>query len=87
MERGKGTGGLLPWLSLDLFYTMILYLFRWMTEAGMAVNNPLTYYLLLRPVILLLPDGPARLALINGLMSESMLLWFLVYALRLPGKV
>ena len=41
----------------------------------MAIANPLTFYILLSTVKLL-PESPLRLAFINGLMSEAMLLWF-----------
>ena len=119
--------GLLPWLSLHLFYVMILYLFQWMTAQGqttlglaagealvaqfawiipvsevlmllpfiytfiltirhktifpaaMAVNNPLLIYIVLKLFTMVVPDAPWRLAFTNGLMSESMLLWFLVF--------
>ena len=42
----------------------------------MALSNPLIFYVLLKLLTMLLPDGPFRLAFTNGLMSESMLLWF-----------
>lgn len=115
---------LTPWLSLHLFYIMILYGFAWMSgngyetaalpvsEAlflhlswlvvvsevlmlppyiywlwmlargnsvfpkGMALSNPLIFYVLLKLLTLLMPDSAFRLAFTNGLMSESMLLWF-----------
>ncbi len=47
------------------------YFPRWM-----AVSNPLTFYGILKAVTLLMPDGAFRLAFTNGLMSESMALWF-----------
>ena len=119
--------GMLPWLSLHLFYVMILYLFHWMTQQGetalglaagealvnqfiwivpvsevlmllpfiyifiltlrhktifskpMAVNNPLLIYVVLKLITMVVPDAPWRLAFTNGLMSESMLIWFLVF--------
>lgn len=44
---------------------------RWM-----ALSNPLIFYALLKLVTLLMPDSAFRLAFTNGLMSESMALWF-----------
>ena len=42
---------------------------------AMALANPLIFYIMLSAVKLL-PESPFRLAFINGLMSEAMLLWF-----------
>ena len=44
-----------------------------------ALNNPLFFYILLKAFTMILPDVPARLAFVNGLMSEAMFLWFLVW--------
>jgi len=44
---------------------------RWM-----ALSNPLVFYGVLKIITLLMPDGAFRLAFTNGLMSESMALWF-----------
>lgn len=115
---------LTPWLSLHLFYIMILYGFAWMSGNGyaaaalpvsealfghlswlvivsevlmvppylywfslllrkcsvfprwMALSNPLLFYVILKLVTALMPEGAFRLAFTNGLMSESMLFWF-----------
>ena len=51
----------------------------------MALSNPLAIYGVLKLLTLLMPDVPFRLAFTNGLMSESMALWFgsmLVFLLR-----
>ncbi|MFR0733479.1 MAG: hypothetical protein ACLSHU_04060 [Oscillospiraceae bacterium] len=45
------------------------------------MSNPLIFYLLLKLITLLMPDCPFRLAFTNGLMSESMMIWFAVMAL------
>ena len=42
----------------------------------MALSNPLVFYGVLKLLTLLMPDIPFRLAFTNGLMSESMVLWF-----------
>lgn len=42
----------------------------------MALSNPLIFYLALKLLTLLMPDCAFRLAFTNGLMSESMILWF-----------
>lgn len=47
----------------------------------MALSNPLVYYLLLKLVTMLMPDCAFRLAFTNGLMSESMLIWFAIMVL------
>ena len=44
---------------------------RWM-----ALSNSLLFYGLLKLLTMLMPDSAFRLAFTNGLMSESMLLWF-----------
>lgn len=41
-----------------------------------AAANPLVFYLVLSAGKVLLPQGAFRIGFINGLMSESMLLWF-----------
>lgn len=43
---------------------------------GMALSNPLIFYVLLKLLTMLMPDSAFRLAFTNGLMSESMFLWF-----------
>lgn len=42
----------------------------------MALSNPLLFYVLLKLLTMLMPDGAIHLAFTNGLMSESMLIWF-----------
>ena len=44
---------------------------------GMVLSNPVTFYLVLKAISLLMPVGAFRLAFTNGLMSEAMFLWFL----------
>lgn len=51
---------------------------RWM-----GLSNPLVYYVVLKAAASFLPDSGFRLAFSNGLMSESMLIWF---ASLLAGK-
>ena len=43
----------------------------------MALSNPVIFYLVLKGASLMMPVSAFRLAFTNGLMSESMLLWFL----------
>lgn len=45
---------------------------KWMT-----LSNPITFYLVLKGISLLMPVGAFRIAFTNGLMSEAMFLWFL----------
>ncbi len=56
----------------------------------LALFNPLIFYGILKLLTTLMPDSPFRLAFTNGLMSESMALWFgsiLIYnALNIEGR-
>lgn len=118
--------GLTPWMSLHLFYIMILYLFAWMNQNGydeaalqvctalynhlswivmlsevfmlpvfiywfilqlqgktyfpkwMAVANVLIIYGVLYAVKSVMPDCAFRIGFTNGLMSESMFVFFLI---------
>lgn len=54
---------------------------RWVTA-----SNPLVFYGILKVVILFMPDGAFQLAFTNGLMSESMALWFGSMLLWLPHQ-
>lgn len=75
----------LSWLvivSEALMLPPYLYWFRTLSRGssafpkGMALSNPLLFYVLLKLLTMFMPDGAFRLAFTNGLMSESMLLWF-----------
>lgn len=118
--------GLTPWLSLHLFYIMILFLFSWLNGNGYAdvampacealfknlswivtlsevymlapfiywfylqitkktvfprvsaFTNILFIYAVMYIIKMLLPDPPFRLDFTNGLMSESMIIWFVI---------
>ena len=52
----------------------------------MALNNPILIYLVLKVITYILPDKPLRLAFINGLMSESMAVWFAIFIIFLCCK-
>ena len=77
--------GSLSWLvivSVALMLPPYIYWF-WMLARGssvfpkgMALSNPLIFYVLLKLLTMFMPDSAFRLAFTNGLMSESMLLWF-----------
>ena len=43
---------------------------------GMALSNPILFYLVLKGCSLLMPVGAFRIGFTNGLMSEAMFLWF-----------
>ena len=63
-------GIILYGIALHLFYIMILYAFSWV---------PLVSEILMLPPFLyksMMPDGPFRIGFTNGLMSESMIIWF-----------
>ena len=65
--------GLTPWMCLHLFYIMILYLYTWM-----AAGNVLVFYCILSVIKAVLPDTAFRLGFTNGLMSESMIFFFIL---------
>mgnify|MGYP005835558117 FL=1 len=118
--------GLTPWLSLHLFYIMILFLFSWLNGNGYAdvampacealfkhlswivtlsevfmlapfiywfylqirkktvfpraaaFTNILIIYAVMYIIKTVLPESPFRLGFTNGLMSESMIIWFVI---------
>lgn len=87
--------GHFAWLvpAADVFMVLpFLYLlFAFVTDRTayprwVALNNPLVIFAVLKLLTGFLPDVPARLAFLNGLMSESMLIWFLVFLLAQLGK-
>ncbi|MDY5032308.1 MAG: hypothetical protein SPF18_10495 [Blautia sp.] len=70
-------------LSEAIMLPPFLYCF-WTVASGksylpkkMAISNPLILYAALWLVKSLLSDGAFRISFTNGLMSESMILWFL----------
>lgn len=69
-------------LSEALMLPPYLYWF-WVLARGnsafpkrMTLINPLILYALLKLITLLMPESAFRLAFTNGLMSESMIIWF-----------
>ena len=73
---------LLPFLYL--FYVTVTG--KSVYPRAMALNNPLLIYVVLKVLTGFMPDVPARLAFVNGLMSESMFLWFLILMIALPKE-
>ncbi|MDO5538647.1 MAG: hypothetical protein Q4F83_01035 [Eubacteriales bacterium] len=63
-----------------LYWFWVLVRGKSVFPKGMVLSNPLVYYLLLKLVTMLMPDCAFRLAFTNGLMSESMVIWFAVMA-------
>ena len=59
-----------------LYWSWLLLRGRSIFPKWMALSNPLVFYGVLKLLTLLMPDVPFRLAFTNGLMSESMVLWF-----------
>ena len=59
-----------------LYWSWLLLQGRSIFPKWMALLNPLVFYGVLKLLTLLMPDAPFRLAFTNGLMSESMVLWF-----------
>ena len=50
---------------------------------AMSINNPIIIYLLLKFATFFIKSGPFKLAFTNGLMSESMAVWFLIFIFSL----
>ena len=59
-----------------LYWGWLLLRKRSVFAKWMALSNPLVFYGVLKLLTLLMPDSSFRLAFTNGLMSESMVLWF-----------
>ncbi|MCM1321816.1 MAG: hypothetical protein NC041_10050 [Bacteroides sp.] len=59
-----------------LYWGWLLLKKRSMFPKRAALSNPLIFYGILKLLTLPLPDSPFRLSFTNGLMSESMILWF-----------
>ncbi|MCD8107102.1 MAG: hypothetical protein LUE20_03945 [Oscillospiraceae bacterium] len=59
-----------------LYWAWIVLRGQTVLPRQMALSNPLIFYLVLKFLTLLTPDCAFRLAFTNGLMSESMVLWF-----------
>ena len=64
-----------------LYWFYILVRGKSIFPRKMALSNPLVFYILLKLATMLMPDGAFRLAFTNGLMSESMLIWFAIYGM------
>lgn len=52
----------------------------------MALVNPIVFYFALYIVKILLPDSAFRIGFTNGMMSESMMICFVVWAIWIGGK-
>ena len=81
-EAFRAQFGWVVYLSYPLMLPPYFY-WAWQLFKGksvfpkwMALVNPITFYLILKGISLLIPIGPFRIAFTNGLMSEAMFLWF-----------
>lgn len=61
-----------------LYWFYLLISGKSMFPEWMAFSNPLIYYVVLRLIRDVMPDSAFRIAFTNGLMSESMFIWFAV---------
>ena len=77
--------GQFGWIVFLSYPFMLPPYFYWAWQLGrgksvfpkwMALVNPITFYLVLKGISLLMPVSPFRIAFTNGLMSEAMFLWF-----------
>ena len=55
-------------------------------KKGMAFTNVLVIFGILKGISIMMPDSGFRLGFTNGLMSESMIIWFLLVFLEIGGK-
>lgn len=71
-----------------LYWAFLVAAGRSALPRAMAISNPLVYYAVLKLAAGLMPDGAFQLAFTNGLMSESMAIWFasLIWADRFDRK-
>lgn len=60
-----------------IFWFWLVAFSKTILPRAMALANPLLFYAALSSVKLCLPEGAFRIGFTNGLMSESMILWFL----------
>ena len=67
-------------MVIPFLYMFILILRgRTVLPKWFAFNNPLIYYIVLKLITLIMPDTGLRLAFVNGLMSESMMICFALF--------
>ena len=59
-----------------LYWGWLLWKKRAKLPQWMALSNPLIFYVVLKLLTLFMPEGAFCLAFTNGLMSESMAVWF-----------
>lgn len=90
-EAFRGQFGWVVFLSYPLMLPPYFY-WTWQLFKGksvfpkwMTLSNPITFYLVLKGISLLMPVSAFRLAFTNGLMSEAMFLWFLTMMPRIPA--
>ena len=69
-----------------LYFFLVIVQHKTVFNRAMAVNNPLLIYVVLKVLTMAVPDAPWRLAFTNGLMSESMLVWFAVLLIALARR-
>ncbi len=53
----------------------------------MAFTNVLVIFAILKGISMMMPESGFRLGFTNGLMSESMIIWFLLVFLEIGGTV
>lgn len=66
-------------LPVFLYWFYIVLRGKTMLPKWMAAGNVLVFYAVLYAIKSMLPDTPFRLGFTNGLMSESMILFFLLH--------
>lgn len=59
-----------------LYWFYLLVRRKSVFRRGMAFSNPLVFYIVLKLAAMAMPASAFRIGFTNGLMSESMLLWF-----------
>ncbi len=79
-------------LSEDMMLPVFVYWFylqitgNTIFKKGMAFTNVLVIFAILKGIAVLMPESGFRLGFTNGLMSESMIIWFLLIYLEIGRK-
>ena len=99
MPAANALRGQFSWLMLLSYPLMLPPYFYWAFQLWkgksvfprwMVLVNPITLYLLLKGISLLMPVSAFRIAFTNGLMSEAMFLWFssmMLWSIREQGNL
>ncbi len=75
--------GKLKWLTIG---TAAIPQWRYILAMVLAFTNVLVIFGILKGISMMMPESGFRLGFTNGLMSESMIIWFLLVFLEIGGR-